>query len=341
MCNKSSSCKTKCSSFACSSKSSNRCSSSDPFQPIDGTITPFSNTNNLPQGSVKITTKKNSNDKVNIYSFNFPSDIYDSSIGFQAIIMKALETGFKNFFGETFTVGPLPTLGKPITYTFSPNDILASFANRNDYFVFNGSGSSRQVTFIRNGTGNTPDIIYFSGINPVSPIFISGGISYTVLHPSDTDFTITDSNGNILDKTGTVVSYKGSNLPINTSHPDGTITYRNDPYTEVGVTILPGVLPSNPNDIIVADGVKGLFYQENMITSPQNIIDYIILHNPTLTPGINLSVDKVIKAIFSMARSAVQNSLNIPNQDYFSTRNGYGGFASIGGCLSLEIRVNR
>ena len=326
----------------CSSK--NKCSSkikcsADPFHPVNGTITPFLTTINCPQYSVKIVTKKNKlcqEEKVNIYTGKFPADINDNSIGFQAVIMKALETAFKNLLNESFVVGPLPTLGKPITYTFNPNDILVSFANRNDYFVFNGSGAARQVIFIKVGS---PDEIYLSGINPISPTFFSNGISYTVLHPSDSDFTITDYNGNILNKTSAVVSYNGSNLTINTTHPDGTITYRNNPYTEVGVTLLPGVLPSNPNNIIVAEGVKGIFYNENAV-SPAALIDYIILNNPTLTPQINLSVEKVIKSIFTMARNAVQHSLNIPNQDSFSTQSGFGGFVSIG-CLCLEIRISR
>jgi hypothetical protein len=313
----------------------------DPFTTVPGTITPFQVVGSSDQFSVKLSTKKppSTLEQIVLYAGTFNGTLEARAIGFQAVVMSAIESGIQTMFTDSFLIGELPTLGKPTfgSYTFLPNDTLVSFDAKNDYFVFSGSTASRQIRFI---SLNQADVVYPSGATATPGGFTSSesGVNYTVINAADNVFNITDSNGKItvFNLGSLTATYEGVNLTL-TTHGDLTKTWKESgTFTDIGITVLPATLPTDPNNLIVAEAVSGLFTDGN---TAQNLIDYINLQYPSFTIGQKACIAKFCKAIFITVQNALNHILNNPNLDSFSTGNAFGGFASIG-TMSMDIRVS-
>lgn len=318
---------------------------SDPFVSDTGTINPLSVGTSVDEYSVKITTRqpRTTVDQINVYAGTFTGDLTARAVGIQAAILAAMETAIQDLFADDFDFGALPSLGKPTSYTFLADDLLVSFAARNDYFIFNGTGATREVRFISLGQ---PDGIYQPGAMgaPATFTFVSATseVSYEVSYPATGDFTITDNRGRVADFDNTAfptvtATYESVAL-TEVIHGDNTATYTTTPYTEIGITQLPNPLPVDPNDIIVAEGVSGFFYQEGTSLTAQTLIDYIIAQYPTFTTTQQACIGKICRYFFNISKNAVKQVINDPNLDAFSTGTGFAGYAALGN-ISLEIRI--
>jgi hypothetical protein len=318
----------------------------DPFLSVVGSIAPLTIGTSEDEYSIKVTTKKcpSQDTQINVYSGTFSGDIISNAIGLQAAVMTGIESAIQQMYETSFLIGPLPSLGRPSGFVFQPNDILVSFAVKNDYFIFNGTGATREVRFLSTGQ---PEVSYLPGAPgaPLTYTFDSPlhDLTYTVSYPATGIFTITDSRGRITNfdsvTTSPVVirSYKGISLN-ETIEVDLTQTYKTTPYTEIGITMLPAVLPVDPLDIIVAEGQVGFFYNEGVVTSSQDLIDYIFLQYPTFTVRQKDCITRFIQTIFNPVRNVIYHVLNIHNRDSFSVNNGFASFGSING-ITMEIRA--
>lgn len=312
---------------------------SDPFTTPEGTINPFSVSASPDQYSIKLTTQRNPRlpAKLSVFSGTFTGDLTARVVGLQAVIMNSIETMIKDLYLPDYSIGPLPSLGKPTSFVFQDGDILVSYSANNDYFIFRGVGGSRNVTFVSLGQADVNVVAASSQLFSSS----SSQNDYTVTHTSADEFTITDQRGRILfyDAVGGTYTYKGVDLDADISNPGTVLFTEPGNFTEVGITILPTPLPVDPNDILVAEGISGLIYDENTELKSSDLSNYIFEQSTSMTPGQRTSIAKNIDAIFRSCQNAIKHVINIPNQDAFSINNGYANFTNTGEII-YDIRVS-
>lgn len=309
--------------------------------------------------SVKIISKQpvTNIEQINVFGGTFIGEPTTRAVGLQNVIMNGIESVIQQQINGSYLIGPLPRLGRPDFFTYEGSDTLVSFAGRNDYFIFRGTGSSRKVYFVSLGQA---DELYEPGLGgaPASMMFVSASAinSYTVSFSDlpDSKIDITDNLGNqlIFDiASATVRTYaKNSGTPSNmvasspalaggfTGFVDATY------FSEIGVTIFPATVPADPNDIYTAQGVRGFFYNQSVDigipVTPTPLVNYVISADPNVvfTTAQQNCVSRFCRGIFNPLRNAVRAVINRPNVDAFSSNNGYGAYANVGN-VSFEVRT--
>lgn len=318
---------------------------SDPFVSLDGTINPLVTSTENNSYSVKVTTQKSSSGSPKVSVIN--GQLFGTSqikvIGFQKILMEVVETIIKDLYYSNYSIGSLPSLGKPSGYILNPNDILISYDNSNDYFILRGTGVDRQIIFI---SLEQPDITFNPGV-PEAPLnfffsSMSSQNNYTVSYPEDNIFTITDQRGRILNYNFSTVpkaTYMGVPLDEDNNFEDSTVTFKSNPFTQVGITFLPGVLPEDQSQINVAEGVSGIIYDENTKILSKDFTNYILSKSNKFTPTQKLSITNIIEASFLNFQKCVKHIINKPNRDFYSTNNGIAVFIDVEN-VKIDIRIS-
>lgn len=322
----------------------------DPFTDHVNVVNPLQIVgDSIGEYSIKVSILNHRTHKVhvNAYSGRFVSDLNVRAVGFQGTIMEAIEAMIQQTIVPEFVIGPLPTLGRPSEYIFNPDDILVSFASKNDYLVFNGDGVDREVTFFttaqlpqyyRPGDFGAPaDFTFFSSENVNN--------TYKVTYSEYGKFTILVNGTKLLNFDNAtnpmtpVATYNSATLN-ETVLMDNTKIYKTAFYTSIGVTVLPSVLPIDQEEIVVAEGQPGLFYNEESPTpmTAQDVINYIYGLYAFNAPQRDY-ISKLIKVMFLPILRSIYHTLNLRNRDAFSVNNGFATFASFN-CVSLEMKLS-
>lgn len=304
------------------------------------TIAPFTVGDSFEEFSIK-TTISGRNPQTNVISGKFTSDLDSRTVGYQGALMETLEYIIQTIVNVDFNIGEIPRLGKPSEYTFQDEDILVSFSNNNDYFIFRGDSglpADREVFF---RTIDLPETSYRPG-DPGAPssfLFVSGnsGLEYTVEYTAVDNFKITDVKGRELTYVAGVVTFDTVTLPPDTSDPLAT-TYRQSPYTELGVTVFGTGLPVDQSDLTVAEGVQGLFYTESGVDSTDLVNYFTTQGSGTLTSSQSAYVTSLIQKLFLPLRNSVRYVVKYNNKDYFSTNNGFANSVQCG-CITIECNI--
>lgn len=318
----------------------------DPFVNTTNVVNPLQLVGNVnDQYSIKVSVKHhmNGNPQINVYSGTFVSDLNMRAIGFQGTIMEALEYIIKKALAPDFVLGPLPTLGRPADYIFQPDDILVSFASKNDFLVFNGSGVNREVTFMTIGQlpqnyrpgdfGSPPDFTFISSedVNYTYKVTYDEYGKFTVLVNGTKLLTF----DNFTNPMTPVATYDTTTLE-ETVLDDDTKFYKTPFYTSIGITVLPNILPGNQQDILLAEGQAGLFYDGEDLDS-QIVIDYIYsLYS--FTSSQRNYISRLIKSMFPQILRSIYHILYLRNRDIFSSNNGFATFIPFNG-VSIEIKL--
>lgn len=322
----------------------------DPFVTTTDVINPLQITGNSNEYSVKLTvyntsTKQN---QVFVYSGTFDGTQDENSVGLQAIIMDSLQTIIRLTFDPSYLVGRLPHLGRPGGYIFSADDIVVSFTDNDDYFVFAGTGTGKSITFL--STGQTPVVYSPGSAGTIMNTFASSGSPgpvdiYDVTYEQYGVFDIIVNSVDtlVLDTVTTapttIATYNATNLTENTE-VNGEITYSGDYYTRTGITILPASLPVDQSDLVFAETVDGLFYTEGAVATVQPLIDYLEAQaSPAFTSSQLKFVTCVCNTIFSSVNRCVKRLLGIDNRDSYTTNSGLACAVSMQR-VAFEIRLS-
>lgn len=280
--------------------------------------------------------------QTNVITGKFNSDSESRSIGFQGALMETLEFAIQSVVNSSFDIGAIPKLGKPNEYLVEPDDILVSYANNNDYFIFRGNSSNpndREVFF---RTINLPETSYRPG-DPGSLSdfnFISGksGIEYILTYNDPNNFTIKDNKGRNLVYNGSEATFD-EDILVRNEPGMGVITYKQDNYTEVGITIFPSDLPSDQTTLPVAEGVKGFFYTESGL-GHTDLSNYIKSRGTNLFTRTQRNfVSNFVQNSFLVFRNSVRHIIRYYNREYFSTNNKISTSTTFGN-IKVEISIS-
>lgn len=316
----------------------------DPFVTPDNVITPLQINPDTPDMySVKLTVKncQTKRDQVTVYAGTFESDLNIRSVGLQNVILKTIETSLQQTIAPLYTMTETPSLKRPpASFTYTAGDIVVSFSGKNDFLIFNGSLGSRVVKFLTTGSPVQTYLPDDVGA-PSTFTFTSGdpsGDTYLVEYTDYGFFNVTvtvGSNVNVLtfDLSNSISTF-GTVTLVKETQLDGTLTFKSDFYTDVGISVLPAIL-SLP--VTLATGSKGLFFNPGSNVTVNDLISHIET-GYTFTAIEKVVIQRLSQALFIPTRNALYRVLNLDGSGVYSFNRGYGSFVTIGG-ISVELRV--
>lgn len=319
----------------------------DPFVDTTNVVNPLQIVGDVPdQYSLKLSmlNRITRRVQVNVYSGTFVSDLNVRATGFQATAMEVIEAIIQQTLVPDFVMNPTMTLGRPNDYIFNPEDILVSFASKNDYLVFDNTG---KVTFFTtsqlpqyydpNDFGAPPDFTFISSQNVNN--------TYKVTYPEYGKFTVLVNGTKLLtfDNVTTpmtpVATYGSSDL-VETVLMDDTKLYKPETYISIGITVLPSVLPMDQSLLVFAETQPWLFYNGDTVSpaTAEGVIDFVSgLYAFTVLQKDYIS--RIIRVIFRPIVRSLYHILNLRNRGAYSANNGFATFAAYRG-VSLEIKLS-
>lgn len=284
---------------------------------------------NLDNYSVKIIDKNNN--ATSIYSGKFQVDFVERNICLQRIFMELIESIIQRNIISNFTIGLLPTLGKPYDANLKAKDILVSFPDKGNYLIFS---EDLKIYFY---SVDKPVEIYDNNIDGPTFNFVSSyyQTSYSGTYNTYGIFTINITNNyntnNTIILNNEDLTYDSINITKQTL-TDGTLLYKGD---SVFLTIIPDPLPNN---ITVAGYVLGIF-STNAIRSTYNIFYNYILNRYNFTNAQKSKVEILLSQLYYPMEYSLRYGIGFKDRYTYSSNNGFTNISNTKDFI-LDIRIS-
>lgn len=282
--------------------------------------------------SIKLTNKNNGISTT--YSGKFVTDFPERNTSLQRMFMELIELTIQQNVNPDFSIGPLPTPGKPYSVTLKPKDILISFTDRGDYLIF---GEDLIINFY-----SVEQSVETYDFNIDGPTFNFVSTYYDITY-SGTYNTYGNFSMNI---------NSGSNIDNNLSLETGDLTYDNVTISKqilangivlyksldsfpINVTILPEPLP---NTIKVAGYIPGIFSTKT-VKSSFDVVKNYILNRYNFNSDEKSKVINILRQLYYTMEYSIRYGIGFKDRYTYSSNNGFTNYSNTNDFI-LDIRIS-